>query len=92
MNENKVTVNDFTTLRKYIKYLCKQKKTNLRKVAEALDLNYVSISSNIGRTVNLRKIVKVIEYLDGDLTIALHLPLKKENKSTKKGKMNYDND
>lgn len=78
MNKNEVTVDDFATLREYIKYLCKQKKTNLRKVAKVLNLNYVSFSANIGRTISLRKVVKVIDYLDGDLDIAMHLPLKKE--------------
>lgn len=77
MNKNEVTVDDFATLREYIKYLCKLKKTNTRKVTEALDLNYRSFASNIGRKVHARKIVKVIDYLDGDLNIAMHLPLKK---------------
>lgn len=92
MHKNEVTINDFETLRQYIKYLCKQKNMNTKGMTSALGLNHETYRSNIGRTFNLRTVVKIIDYLDGDLDIAMHLPLKKENKSTKEGKMNYDND
>lgn len=88
MNNNKinVSVNDFITIKDYVKYLCKQKQINMKQLSLAVDVNYKTFLSNLDRSIHLRTIVKVIDYLDGDLNIAMHLPLKKE------GKLIYDND
>ena len=72
---------DILILRDYVKRLMKAKQITYRELADALNLNYRTVSGNLNRSISYKTIMKIINYLDGDLYYALSLPIKKETKN-----------
>lgn len=68
---------DVLILRDYVKQLMKAKQISYKDLAEALNLNYRTVSGNLNRSISYKTIMKIINYLDGDLCYALSLPIKK---------------
>lgn len=74
---------DILILRDYVKQLMKAKQISYKELADALNLNYRTVSGNLNRSISYKTIIKIINYLDGDLCYALSLPIKKETKNGK---------
>ena len=74
---------DILILRDYVKQLMKAKQITYKELADALNLNYRTVSGNLNRSISYKTIIKIINYLDGDLCYALSLPIKKETKNGK---------
>ena len=74
---------DILILRDYVKRLMKAKQITYKELAAALNLNYRTVSGNLNRSISYKTIMKIINYLDGDLCYALSLPIKKETKNGK---------
>lgn len=74
---------DILILRDYVKQLMKVKQISYKELADALNLNYRTVSGNLNRSISYKTIMKIINYLDGDLCYALSLPIKKETKNGK---------
>lgn len=74
---------DILILRDYVKQLMKAKQITYKELADALNLNYRTVSGNLNRSISYKTIMKIINYLDGDLCYALSLPIKKETKNGK---------
>lgn len=74
---------DILILRDYVKQLMKAKQITYKELADALNLNYRTVSGNLNRSISYKTIMKIINYLDGDLCYALSLPIKKEIKNGK---------
>lgn len=74
---------DILILRDYVKQLMKAKQISYKELADALNLNYRTVSGNLNRSISYKTIMKIINYLDGDLCYALSLPIKKETKNGK---------
>ncbi len=72
---------DILILRDYVKRLMKAKQITYKELADALNLNYRTVSGNLNRSISYKTIMKIINYLDGDLCYALSLPIKKETKN-----------
>lgn len=72
---------DILILRDYVKQLMKAKQISYKELADALNLNYRTVSGNLNRSISYKTIIKIINYLDGDLSYALSLPIKKETKN-----------
>jgi DNA-binding helix-turn-helix protein len=72
---------DILILRDYVKQLMKAKQITYKELADALNLNYRTVSGNLNRSISYKTIMKIINYLDGDLCYALSLPIKKETKN-----------
>lgn len=72
---------DILILRDYVKRLMKAKQITYKELADALNLNYRTVSGNLNRSISYKTIIKIINYLDGDLCYALSLPIKKETKN-----------
>ena len=72
---------DILILRDYVKQLMKAKQISYKELADALNLNYRTVSGNLNRSISYKTIMKIINYLDGDLCYALSLPIKKETKN-----------
>lgn len=70
-------------LRDYVKQLMKAKQISFKELAEALNVKYETIACNLDRSIGYKTIIKIINYLDGDLNYALSLPIKKETKNGK---------
>ncbi len=71
---------DILILRDYVKQLMKAKQISYKELADALNLNYRTVSGNLNRSISYKTIIKIINYLDGDLCYALSLPIKKGDK------------
>lgn len=71
---------DILILRDYVKQLMKAKQLSYKELADALNLNYRTVSGNLNRSISYKTIIKIINYLDGDLCYALSLPIKKGDK------------
>lgn len=69
---------DILILKDYVKQLMKAKQISFKELAEALNVNYKTLSGNLDRSISYKTIMKVINYLGGDLSYALSLPIKKE--------------
>lgn len=74
---------DILILRDYVKQLMKAKQITYKELADALNLNYRTVSGNLNKSISYKTIMKIINYLDGDLCYALSLPIKKETKNGK---------
>ena len=74
---------DILILRDYVKQLMKAKQITYKELADALNLNYRTVSGNLNRSISYKTIIKIINYLDGDLCYALSLPIKKGDKNGK---------
>lgn len=74
---------DILILRDYVKQLMKAKQITYKELADALNLNYRTVSGNLNKSISYKTIIKIINYLDGDLCYALSLPIKKETKNGK---------
>lgn len=74
---------DILILRDYVKQLMKAKQITYKELADTLNLNYRTVSGNLNRSISYKTIMKIINYLDGDLCYALSLPIKKETKNGK---------
>ena len=74
---------DILILRDYVKRLMKAKQITYKELADALNLNYRTVSGNLNRSISYKTIMKIINYLDGDLCYALSLPIKKGDKNGK---------
>ena len=72
---------DILILRDYVKRLMKAKQITYKELADALNLNYRTVPGNLNRSISYKTIMKIINYLDGDLCYALSLPIKKETKN-----------
>lgn len=72
---------DILILRDYVKRLMKAKQITYKELTDALNLNYRTVSGNLNRSISYKTIIKIINYLDGDLCYALSLPIKKETKN-----------
>lgn len=70
-------------LKDYVKQLMKAKQISFKELAEALNVKYETIACNLDRSIGYKTIIKIINYLDGDLNYALSLPIKKETKNGK---------
>lgn len=70
-------------LKDYVKQLMKAKQISFKELAEALNVKYETITCNLDRSIGYKTIIKIINYLDGDLNYALSLPIKKETKNGK---------
>lgn len=68
-------------LKDYVKQLMKAKQISFKELAEALNVKYETIACNLDRSIGYKTIIKIINYLDGDLNYALSLPIKKETKN-----------
>lgn len=71
---------DILILRDYVKQLMKAKQISLKELADALNLNSETLRCNLDRSIGYKTIIKIINYLDGDLCYALSLPIKKGDK------------
>lgn len=71
---------DILILKDYVKQLMKAKQISLKELAEALNVKYETIACNLDRSIGYKTIIKIINYLDGDLSYALSLPIKKGDK------------
>ena len=74
---------DILILRDYVKQLMKAKQITYKELADALNLNYRTVSGNLNKSISYKTIMKIINYLDGDLCYALSLPIKKETNNGK---------
>ena len=74
---------DILILTDYVKKLMKAKQITYKELADALNLNYRTVSGNLNKSISYKTIMKIINYLDGDLCYALSLPIKKETKNGK---------
>lgn len=74
---------DILILKDYVKQLMKAKQISFKELAEALNVKYETIACNLDRSISYKTIIKIINYLDGDLCYALSLPIKKEMKNGK---------
>lgn len=74
---------DILILKDYVKQLMKAKQISFKELAEALNVKYETIACNLDRSIGYKTIIKIINYLDGDLNYALSLPIKKETKNGK---------
>lgn len=72
---------DILILKDYVKQLMKAKQISFKELAEALNVKYETIACNLDRSIGYKTIIKIINYLDGDLSYALSLPIKKETKN-----------
>jgi len=70
-------------LKDYVKQLMKAKQISFKELAEALNVKYETIACNLDRSIGYKTIIKIINYLDGDLNYALNLPIKKGDKNGK---------
>ena len=80
---NKRQSEDILILTDYVKKLMKAKQITYKELADALNLNYRTVSGNLNKSISYKTIMKIINYLDGDLCYALSLPIKKETKNGK---------
>lgn len=71
---------DIPILKDYVKQLMKAKQISLKELAETLNLNSETLRCNLDRSISYKTIIKIINYLDGDLCYALSLPIKKGDK------------
>lgn len=74
---------DILILKDYVKQLMKTKQISFKELAKALNVKYETIACNLDRSIGYKTIIKIINYLDGDLNYALSLPIKKETKNVK---------
>lgn len=74
---------DVPILKDYVKQLMEAKQISFKELAEALNVNYKTLSGNLGRSISYKTIMKTINYLDGDVNYALSLPIKKGDKNGK---------
>ena len=70
-------------LKDYVKQLMEAKQISFKELAEALNVKYETIACNLDRSIGYKTIIKIINYLDGDLCYALSLPIKKGDKNGK---------
>ena len=70
---NETQVQEFKGLRAYVKFLCKQKGIKMKEMEQALNVPKGSILDNLDRSIGTDRIVKIIDYLDGDFNIAMRL-------------------
>lgn len=74
---------DVPILKDYVKQLMDAKQISFKELAEALNVNYKTLYGNLDRSIGYKTIMKAINYLDGDLSYALSLPIKKGDKNGK---------
>lgn len=74
---------DILILKDYVRQLMEAKQISRKELAEALNLNSETLRCNLDRSIGYKTIIKIINYLDGDLNYALSLPIKKEMKNGK---------
>lgn len=77
---NKKQSEDVLILKDYVKQLMEAKQISFKELAEALNVNYKTLYGNLDRSIGYKTIMKIIAYLDGDLSYALSLPIKKGDK------------
>ena len=80
---NKKQSEDVLILKDYVKQLMEAKQISFKELAEALNVNYKTLYGNLDRSISYKTIMKIIAYLDGDLSYALSLPIKKWDKNVK---------
>ena len=74
--------NTFQYFGDYIRHLVEVKGTSIKQMCKDLDIPYRSFVANYDyHRMNATRLVKVNEYLDGDLNLMLTLPFKIRNKS-----------
>ena len=64
---------EFKSLRAYIKFLCNQKGMSMRDMERSLNVPIGSIVDNLNRSIGSARIIKIISFLDGDFNIAMKL-------------------
>ena len=69
----------YKTQAQYINYLCALKDLTIKQLCNELNLNYKSLVCNYKKVhIGVRKLIKIIKYLDGDMNIVLDLPTERE--------------
>ena len=74
---NKKQSEDVLILKDYVKQLMEAKQISFKELAKALNVNYKTLYGNLDRSIGYKTIMKIIAYLDGDLSYALSLQIKK---------------
>ena len=70
---NETQIQEFESLRTYIKFLCKQKGMKMRDMERSLDIPIGSVVDNLDRCIGSARTIKIISFLDGDFNIAMDL-------------------
>lgn len=74
-----ITDTTYNTYGSYIRVLCKRKGTSLRQMCLALDIPYRGfLASYTCKRMRRERMLKVMDYLDGDVNKLMRLPLDKE--------------
>lgn len=77
--ENNISEIDFNNLllKEYIYILCKVKGITAKQMCEDLGISYKAFKAHISKSISGKRLKLIIDYLDGDFTLAFGLPLNK---------------
>lgn len=67
--------NKIETLKDYIYFLCYYRGVTIKQMCSDLDISYNTFKSHITKSISTKRLLKIIKYLDGDVLLALDLPL-----------------
>lgn len=67
------------TLKDYIYFLCYYRGVTIKQMCSDLDISYNTFKSHITKSISTKRLLKIINYLDGDVSLALDLPLAVDN-------------
>lgn len=82
------------TLKDYIYCLCYYRGVTIKQMCSDLDISYNTFKSHITKSIGKERLLKIIKYLDGNVQLALNLPLTVDNTDSTKtnsNKTNLDN-
>lgn len=71
-NNHNLTVSD------YISILCIMKGVTLKQLCDDLNLKYSSVTIGIKKSISLKRLRLIIDYLDGDYNVVMNLPFSNE--------------
>lgn len=72
------------TLKDYIYFLCYYRGVTIKQMCSDLDISYNTFKSHITKSISTKRLLKIIKYLDGDVLLALDLPLTVDNTGSPK--------
>ena len=72
------------TLKDYIYCLCYYRGVTIKQMCSDLDISYNTFKSHITKSIGRERLLKIIKYLDGNVQLALDLPLTVDNTDSTK--------
>ena len=72
------------TLKDYIYCLCYYRGVTIKQMCSDLDISYNTFKSHITKSIGKERLLKIIKYLDGNVQLALDLPLTVDNTDSTK--------